>query len=191
MKRALKIGYAAQFPDLHFVALPRECIVGVIPRNEPGPNVQISMHWNVTNASSFGMPARLVRARLVKPRLSDSEATYIYTGSTNGRMYPNEDIPPGAMRRLTTVFVGVLPSIRVKKPIKVQAIVIDQLSREHRLRPITTYQYHPAGIAQINQTEAPPSLPGGAYRNAIPLKTSATQGDVGGLDEGRDAVRLP
>jgi len=137
MKRALKIGHAAQFPDLHFVALPRECILGVIPRDDPGPNVQICMHWNVTNASSSGMPARLVRARLARPRLSDSEGMYIHTGSTNGRVYPNEDIPPGSTRRLTTVFVAVLPSIRVKKPVKVKVIVVDQLSREHKLDPIT------------------------------------------------------
>jgi hypothetical protein len=61
MKRVLKTGDATRFPDLHFVALPRECILGVIQRDEPGPNVQIAAHWNVTNASASGMPARLLR----------------------------------------------------------------------------------------------------------------------------------
>jgi len=135
--RLRRTANAAQFPDLHFVALPRECILGVIHRDDEQPNVQICAHWNVTNASLFGMPARLQRARLAKPRVRDSEAMYIHTGSTDGRMYPNEDIPLGATRRLTTVFFVVLPSGRWSKPIKIRVIVVDQFSREHKLDPIT------------------------------------------------------
>jgi len=137
LNRMRRTGNAVRFPDLGFVGLPKECILAVTQRDDPGPNVQIFTHWNVTNASASGVPARLLRARLAKPRVRDSEAIYIHTGSTNGRVYPNEDIPTGATRRLTIVFLAVLPSDRVKKPIKVKVIVVDQFSREHRLRPIT------------------------------------------------------
>jgi hypothetical protein len=136
LNRMRRTGNAVRFPDLRFVGLPKECILAVTQRDDPGPNVQIFIHWNVTNASASGIPARLLRARLAKPRVRDSEAIYIHTGSTNGRVYPNEEIPTGATRRLTIVFLAVLPSDRVKKPIKVKVIVVDQFSREHRLRPI-------------------------------------------------------
>jgi len=93
LNRMRRTGNAVRFPDLRFVGLPKECILAVTQSDDQGPNVQIFTRWNVTNASASGMPARLLRARLAKPRVRDSEAIYIHTGSTNGRVYPNEDIP--------------------------------------------------------------------------------------------------
>ena len=70
MGRALKIGHTAQPPDLRFVAIPMGCRIGVIERDDQQPNVQINTSWYVTNASTSGMPAQLLRARLAKPRVN-------------------------------------------------------------------------------------------------------------------------
>jgi hypothetical protein len=49
----------------------------------------------------------------------------------------NDIIPPGTTRRISVAFAITLPEDRAKKPIELKIIVIDQLSNEHKLPPIT------------------------------------------------------
>ena len=142
-------------PLLHFVPITRESIFGAMPNAIAGqPTAQIVMHWTVTNASTSGMPAKLLEARLAKGRPMNLRLTYINTGSTDGKLGSQYDvIPPGTMRRLTLVFYGVLPADCLNKPIRANAIVMDNFSRQHRLRPMRLI---PVTITPTNAPASPP-----------------------------------
>ena len=124
--------------DLRFVAVPFQCFFAVVHRDGEQPTADIRTHWNVTNASASGMPAKLLTARLAKPRLRDQlgnapiGVTSAVVVSVNGEL-----IPPGATREVAIHFLVVLPYGRLNKPIKLEIVVVDQLENEHKLRPIT------------------------------------------------------
>lgn len=84
-------------------------------------------------------PARLLTARLVKPRLRDTRLANSPTESTNAMVVSvdGELIPPGHTRELDIHFYVVLPAGRLNKPIRLKIIVTDQLSNEHNLPPVT------------------------------------------------------
>jgi len=47
-----------------------------------------------------------------------------------------ELIPRGHTREVNIQFYVVLPSGRLNKPIKIKIVVVDQLAKEHKPRPI-------------------------------------------------------
>jgi hypothetical protein len=118
----------------------------------------IRTHWKVTNLSPFGgiPPARLLKARLLKPRLRNDprlgntpfESTNAVVVSVDG-----EIIPRGSTREVDILFFGVLPPVRLNKPIRLKIIVTDQLSNEHKLPPITLKPI----IIETTQTRPGPS----------------------------------
>ena len=55
--------------DLRFVPDSSRFFLFVTKRDDEKPNAQMCTDWSVTNASISGISARLLRARLVKPRL--------------------------------------------------------------------------------------------------------------------------
>lgn len=131
---------AAQSLDLRFVPIPWRCMFGVVHRDDEQPMSDIRTHWKVTNLSPSGMPpARLLTARLVKPRLRDARLPNAPTESTNAMVVSvyGELIPRGCTRELDIHFFIALPSGRLKKPMKLKIVVVDQLSKQHKLPPIT------------------------------------------------------
>jgi len=138
--RRLRIVSAAESLDLRFVPMLWRSTLGVVRRNGEQPMADIRTHWNVTNLSPPGMPpARLLTARLVKPRLRDARLAGAPTESTNAMVVivDGEFIPRGHTREVDIHFYVVLPPGRLNKPIRVKIIVTDQLGNEHEPRPIT------------------------------------------------------
>jgi hypothetical protein len=138
-------------PSLRFVPIRKECrFAATISAAEGQPNAQIVTTWNVTNISTSGIPAKLLEARLTKPRAKEMKFSHISTGSINGSMGAEyEVVPPGAMRRLTIVFLVVLPAEILRSPIKAKIILEDNFSRQHKLRPI---EINPTIITATNTT---------------------------------------
>ena len=136
MNRKRKIRDSEQSLDLRFVPIPWRCMLGV-HRDGEQPIADIRTHWKVTNASPSGIPARLLTARLVKPRLRDArlgnapESANAIMVSVDGEL-----IPRGSTREVDIHFFVVLPAGRLNKPIKLKIIVVDQLANEHKPRPI-------------------------------------------------------
>ena len=134
INRPRKTANTARSPDLHFVAIPAMCRVGVIRGQRP--NAQIHITCYVTNASRI--PVRLLTSRLLKPSVRDSLPVYVALDDTHGRSFADDDfIPPGATYRVSVAFHTTLPLDRVNKPIKIKIAFVDQLENEHKLRPIT------------------------------------------------------
>jgi hypothetical protein len=125
-------------PELRFVAIPWRCMIGVVHGDDGQRNADIRTLWNVTNASTSGIPARLLTARLVKPRLRDRRLGSSHVESTNAIVVDvdGERIAPGATRKVAIHFIVVLPARRLNRPIKVEIVAIDQLSNRHRLPPV-------------------------------------------------------
>jgi hypothetical protein len=139
--RRLRIVSAAQSLDLRFVPIPWRCTLAVMRRDGEQPNADIRTVWKVTNASSSDgiPPARLLTARLVKPRLRDTRLGNMATESTNSVavFVDGERIPRGGTREVDIHFYVALPPGRLNKPLRLKIIVVDQLSNEHKLPPIT------------------------------------------------------
>jgi hypothetical protein len=113
---------------------------GVVHRNGSQPMSDIRTHWKVTNLSQTGLPAaRLLTARLVKPRLRDTRLANAPTESTNAMVVSvdGELIPRGYTRELDILFFVAVPPGRLSKPMKLKIVVVDQLSNEHKLPPVT------------------------------------------------------
>jgi hypothetical protein len=126
--------------DLRFVLMPWRSTLSVMHRDGEQPMADIRTHWNVTNLSPPGMPpARILTARLVKPRLRDARLPGAPTEGTNAMVVSvyGELIPRGDTREVDIHFYVVLPSGRLNKPTKIKIIVVDQLANEHKPRPIT------------------------------------------------------
>jgi hypothetical protein len=140
INRRRKTASAAQSLDLRFVLMPWRSTLSVIHREDEQPNADIRTHWKVTNLSPSGMPpARLLTARLVKPRLRNARLAGAPTESANAIVISvdGERIPLGQTREVDIHFYVVLPPGRLNKPIRLKIIVVDQLSNEHKLPPIT------------------------------------------------------
>jgi hypothetical protein len=139
MNRKRKIRDAEQSLDLRFVPIPWRCWFGIVHRNGFPPMADLRTYWKVTNASPSGMPARLLTARLVKPRLRDARVANAPTEGTNAIVVSvdGELIPWCYTREVFIQFVLVLPSGRLNKPIRIKIVAVDQLSNEHQLPPMT------------------------------------------------------
>jgi hypothetical protein len=138
--RRLRIVSAAQSLDLRFVLMPWRSTLSAMHRDGEQPIADIRTHWKVTNLSPPGLPAaRLLTARLVKPRLRDARLAGAPTESTNAMVVSvyGELIPRGDTREVDIHFYVVLPPGRLNKPIKLKIIVVDQLSNKHKLPTIT------------------------------------------------------
>jgi hypothetical protein len=138
--RRLRIVSAGQSLDLRFVPMPWRSTLTIVRRDDEQPNADIRTHWNVTNLSPSTMPpARLLTARLVKPRPLDTRLTSAPTESTNAMAVSvdGEHIPMGHTREVDIHFYVVLPDRGLNKPIKVKIIVVYQLGNEHKPRRIT------------------------------------------------------
>src|SRR4029077_12806269 len=87
-------------PDLRFVIVQHQSMVGVMRRRDERPNAQISTKWNVTNASVSGLPVRLLRARLVKPQMLDSPTAdvVLIADATGDLCSQTHAISPGETR---------------------------------------------------------------------------------------------
>jgi hypothetical protein len=136
----LRIVSAAQSLDLRFVLMPWRSTLSVMHRDGEQPNADIRTHWKVTNLSPPAMPpARLLTARLVKPRLRDTRIPNAPTESTNAMVVSvdGELIPRGHTREVDIHFYVVLPAGKLNKPMRLKIIVTDQLSNEHKLPPVT------------------------------------------------------
>jgi hypothetical protein len=125
-------------PDLRFVAIPWRCMISVVHRVDEQPNADIRTLWNVTNASTSGIPATLLTARLVKPRLRDRRLGSSPFESTNAVVIDvdGDRIAPGTTRKVAVHFFVVLPANRLNSPIKVKIVATDQLSNKHWLPSI-------------------------------------------------------
>jgi hypothetical protein len=133
ISRTLRSGLPEPRPHLCFVAIPSRCFLLVIERDDKQPNAQIRTHWNVKNASRSGIPARLLRATLVKPRVRDSPLTREYVSI----FAPVDSIPPGETELVYIHVDFFLPPQKFNKPLKVQISVTDQLTNKHKLPEIT------------------------------------------------------
>jgi hypothetical protein len=111
--RRLRIVSAAPSLDLRFVPMPWRNTLTVVRRDDEQPNADIRTHWKVTNLSPPTMPpARLLTARLVKPRLRDARLPNAPTESTNAMVVSvdGELIPRGHTREVDIHFYVVLPA---------------------------------------------------------------------------------
>ena len=105
--RRLRIVSAAPSLDLRFVPMPWRSTLTVLRRDDGQPNADIRTHWKVTNLSPTSMPhARLLTARLVKPRLRDTRLANAPTESTNAMVVDvdGELIPRGHTREVDIHF---------------------------------------------------------------------------------------
>jgi hypothetical protein len=104
---------------------------GVPPKKDGKWLGQIQTQWDVTNVSKSGMPARLLAARLAKPRLRDARPEF---EEARGHVLV-VDIPPNRTKRMVIHFFVVLPPGKLKS-LTLHIVVVDQLSGEHSLRRI-------------------------------------------------------
>jgi hypothetical protein len=70
-------------PTSSFCPLPLKCLFALTHRDGEQPKGDIRTYWEVTNGSALGTPARILTARLAKPRLRDQGLSNAI-GSTNG-----------------------------------------------------------------------------------------------------------
>jgi len=126
-------GDSAEPLDLRFVEFHSS--FGVKQRHDGQWDAQIQSQWNVTNVSRSGMPARLLRSRLAKPRLQDARPEF---EEATGHIIIQraDDIRANETERISIHFFAVLPSSKLGKSITLDIVVIDQLSNEHALPPI-------------------------------------------------------
>jgi hypothetical protein len=137
---ALRSGLPEPRPHLRFVAIPSQCF---LPCHDTGsdkrPNAQIRTKWNVTNASRSGMPARLLRAELLKPRVRNS-LTFdrVFTEHLGElRTSPTDCAIPLGRTGIASISVDFfLPPNKFNKPLKVKISVTDQLQNKHELPEI-------------------------------------------------------
>jgi hypothetical protein len=126
-------------PDLRFVIVQLLSMVGVTRRRDERPNAQILTKWNVTNASVTGLPIQLLRARLVKPQISDSPThDIVVTANATLSLYSETNaISPGETRRVSISIYCTLPLQMLNRQIDLQIVAVDQLSYEHTMPSIT------------------------------------------------------
>jgi hypothetical protein len=121
-------------PHLRFVAISSQCF---LPCHDKRPNAQIRTEWNVTNASRSGMPARLLRAELLKPRVRNSiTSDIVFTVERLRDRHPNPTdyaIPLGKTGIASINLDFFLPPDKFNKPVKVKISVTDQLQNKHKL----------------------------------------------------------
>jgi hypothetical protein len=121
--------------DLRWVPIDGRCFWGIGRRGTESA-MQIETDWYVTNNSP--VPARLVSARLVKPRVDDPKGFNLIDGaSALGRTHSSYFvIPPGETWHVSIGFHVGPPSQRAGKPLRVEIAIKDQLGDEHRPMPL-------------------------------------------------------
>jgi hypothetical protein len=121
--------------DLRFVPIEGRCFWGIGRRGTESV-MQIETDWYVTNNSP--VPARLVSARLVKPRVDDPKGLNLIDGaSALGRTHSSHFvIPPGESWHVSIGFHIGPPSQKAGKPLRVEIAVTDQFGGEHRPMPL-------------------------------------------------------
>jgi hypothetical protein len=126
-------------PDLRFVLIQGQSMVGAMRRKDDRPNAQIMTNWTVTNTSKSGIPVRLLRAHLIQPHVSENQTRdIVVTANAAENLYSDTHaIPPQGTRIVSITLFCTLDLETLNDRIDLEIAVVYQLSHEHATAQIT------------------------------------------------------